>query len=166
MLHFKNEAQYNIDRKTGRNRSNPKQYNDNLHKMKSNNINNNPNIQNYNNFNYKNRNSDKLRRIQTFNNYPTTSFYGQNMNPGSQQSGIPQKGMPNMPINYQQQPMMPYPSFGVGMPNNAYGGYYNNRPNTAQVDPSGKYTKKNSNKNINYKNMYQGTKYEDDCSIF
>jgi serine/threonine protein kinase len=163
---FKNETQYNIDRKTGRNKSNPKQYNDNLHKMKTNNINNNPNIQNYNNFNYKNRNSDKLRRIQTFNNYPTTSFYGQNMNPGSQQFGIPQMGMPNMSMNYQPRPMVQYPSFGVGMPFNAYGGYYNNRPNTAQVNPSGNNTKKNTNKNINYKNMYQGTEYENDCGIY
>ena len=162
---FRNEGQFNIDRKEGRNRSNPKQYNNNLHKMKTNNINNNPNIPNYKNINYNNRNSEKLRRIQTFNNYPITSFYGQSMNPISQQS-IPQMGMPNTLINYQHQPMMQYPSFGVGMPYNNYVGFYNNHPNSAQVNPPANNKKKTSHKNLNYKKIYQDTKYESDCNIF
>ena len=77
-----------------------------------------------------------------------------------------QMGMPNMPMNYPQQQPMQYPSFGVGMPNQNYGGYYDNRPNSAQTAPQVNTKKYTSNKKLDYKKMNKNSKNEDDCSIF
>ena len=167
----RNETKFQIDRNIGRNHSNPKQNINRINKINSNNIGRNHN-QIYNNFNYDNNvnNAGKFNRAQTFRNVPTTSFYGQNMLPGEPpQRGMPQMnqmGMPNMPMNYPQQQPMQYPSFGVGMPNQNYGGYYDNRLNSAQTPPQVNTNKYTSNKKLDYKKMNKNTKDEDDCSIF
>ena len=69
-------------------------------------------------------------------------------------------------FNFQINAFIQYPSFGVGMPNQNYGGYYDNRPNSAQTAPQVNTKKYTSNKKLDYKKMNKNSKDEDDCSIF
>jgi serine/threonine protein kinase len=158
-----------INKEHGRNRSNPKKTSDkNLSNFYSKNK-NNPNINM--NFNNNNNNNANFHKTKTMNqkspfNFPGTSFYGHSMHPTQQMPQPLMGGMPQMGYPQQQQPMMQYPTFGVGMPYN-YAGYYRNQQNIAQNANvnSGNFRKTTSNKQIDYKKMYKGTNYEDDCCI-
>ena len=159
-----------INKKIGRNKSNPKQH-DNIHKnLINNNPNNNQKMQSKNsnnNLNVYNNSNEKLHRVQTtkvnqgFNNY--TSFYGQNMQPNSPGPvmGIPQMPMTMQGMNYQQKPIMQYPSVGVGVPY-VYSGPYQNTPMNYNAPNSYRHI---SQKQLDYNKMYKGSKFEDDCII-
>ena len=167
----RNVSRFPINKQLGRNKSNPKQH-DNIHnKIIDNNPNNIQKLESKNSNNNLNRYNDineKLHRVQTakvnqgYNNY--TSFYGQSMQPNA---SVPTIGMPQMAMvmpgmNYQQQqPIVQYPSFGVGVPY-SYNGAYQNRPMSYNEQNSYRHI---SGKQLNYNNMYKGTKYEDNCSI-
>ena len=163
----RNSNRFIVNKQVGRNRSNPKGH-DNIHNKMINNNNqkleskhSNKNLNNYNN------SDEKLHRVQTvktnqgFNNY--TSFYGQNMQPNSPPPtmGMPQIVMPMPGMNYQQQPMIQYPSIGVGNPY-SYTGAFQNRPVSYNTPNSYRHT---SEKQLNYNKLYKGTEYENDCSI-
>ena len=159
----RNSTRYPVNKKLGRNNSNPNEHSNIHNKMINHNlINSNKNLDNYNNSN------EKLHRVQTAklnqgynNNY--TSFYGQSMTPNSPQlaMGMPQMQMPMPGINYQQQPMVQYPTFGVGMPY-PYSASYQNRPMNYAAPNNYRHT---SEKQLNYNKLYKGTEYENDCSI-
>ena len=160
----RNSTRYPVNKHGGRNNSNPKEHS-NIHKkmMNNNNLkNNNQNLDNYNNSN------GKLQRVQTtkvtpgYNSF--TSIYGQSMSPNSPPPtmGMPQMQMAMPGINYQQQPMVQYPTFGVGMPYPPYSASYQNRPMNYAAPNNYRHT---SEKQLNYNKLYKGTEYENDCSI-
>ena len=97
---------------------------------------------------------DELKRVSTvkpFSYANTTSFYGQNMYPNSQNT-MPQMGIPNMNMP-PQQPILQYPTFGVGP--YVYSGIY---PNQTQQRPKENYAYSNtmrpySSRNLNKINL-------------
>ena len=122
-------------------------------------------------------NNNNFQRTHTFSPtqvYGATSFYGQNMHPNIAQGGVMRKmTMPNnmnyaqIPNMIQQQPIIVYPSFGVDMPYSYGGGIYDNQQKIGTRSPysNNMIGQQQPKKNINYKEMYKGTEYENDCSI-
>ena len=148
---IKNPRFLGLPNKIERNNSNPDKYQSHNKRHSHKNVNH-----------HSNHKLDELKRVSTVQPFSNaTSFYGQSMYPNLSENTIPKMGIPNMNIP-PQQPILQYPTFGVGNPY-GYNGIY---PNQTQQSPNEKYVYSNtmrpySTKNLNYVNINN----EDSCCI-
>ena len=160
----RNTNRYPINKQLGRNKSNPKEHSNIQNNILNNTPNNNQKLEsknsnkNLNNYNNNNENLHRIKTVKVNQGYNNYSFYGQSMhpNPPAPSMGMPQMQMAFPGMNYQQQPMIQYPSIGVGMPY-AYNSAYQNRQLGYVAPNSYRHT---SEKQLNYNKLYKGTEYE------